>query len=60
MTKEEILKEATKRTLNINEFSTTRCSKAMEEYAQQQVKNRFLLLLQPILNRNVDERKNGI
>lgn len=40
-TKEEILKEATKRTLNINEGSPLHDAvmKAMEEYAQQQVKN---------------------
>lgn len=39
-TKEEILKEATKRTLNINEGSLLHDAvlKAMEEYAQQQVK----------------------
>ena len=39
-TKEEILKEATKRTLNINEGSPLHDAvlKAMEEYAQQQVK----------------------
>ena len=38
-TKEEILKEATKRTLNINEGSPLHDAvmKAMEEYAQQQV-----------------------
>lgn len=44
MTKEEILKEATKRTLNINEGSPLHDAvmKAMEEYAQQQVKNRFI------------------
>ena len=40
-TKEEILKEATKSTLNINEGSPLHDAvmKAMEEYAQQQVKN---------------------
>ena len=40
-TKEEILKEATKRTLNINEGSPLHDAvmKAMEEYAQQQVIN---------------------
>lgn len=40
-TAEEILKEATKRTLNINEGSPLHDAvmKAMEEYAQQQVKN---------------------
>jgi len=39
-TKEEILKEATKRTLNINEGSPLHDAvmKAMEEYAQEQVK----------------------
>ena len=42
--KEEILKEATKRTLNINEGSPLHDAvmKAMGEYAQQQVKNRFI------------------
>ena len=39
-TKEEILKEATKKTLNINEGSPSHDAvmKAMEEYAQEQVK----------------------
>lgn len=39
-TKEEILKEATRRTLNINEGSPLHDAvmKAMEEYAQEQVK----------------------
>ena len=43
-TKEEILKETTKRTLNINEGSPLHDAvmKAMEEYAQQQVKNCFI------------------
>jgi len=46
-TKEEILKEATKRTLNINEGSPLHDAvlKAMEEYAQEQVK----LFCQPVV-----------
>jgi hypothetical protein len=46
-TKEQILKEATKRTLNINEGSPLHDAvmKAMEEYAQEQVK----LFCQPVV-----------
>ena len=58
-TKEEILKKATKRTLNINEGSPLHDAvmKAMEEYAQQQVKSCAIPLVSNSLDLRELERK---